>query len=68
MDNTIAALFHGRDNNFNLIRFIAAFAVMVDHSFALVAPAQAANAALDLGGLDVGRMASTSSSSSPAFS
>jgi peptidoglycan/LPS O-acetylase OafA/YrhL len=56
MGNTIAALFHGRDNNFNLIRFIAAFAVMVDHSFALVAPEQAANAALDLGSLELGRI------------
>jgi peptidoglycan/LPS O-acetylase OafA/YrhL len=56
MDNTIASLFHGRDNNFNLIRFIAAFVVMVDHSFALVAPAQVVNAALDLGSLELGRI------------
>lgn len=33
---TIADFAGGRDNNFNLLRFIAAFAVMVDHSFVLV--------------------------------
>ena len=27
----------GRDNNFNLLRFIAAFAVLIDHSFVLIA-------------------------------
>ena len=37
MAKTIATLLHGRDNNFNLIRFIAASAVLLDHSFALVA-------------------------------
>jgi len=56
MNNTVAALLHGRDNNFNLIRFIAAFVVMVDHSFALVAPEQAAKAALNLGALELGRI------------
>jgi peptidoglycan/LPS O-acetylase OafA/YrhL len=56
MGNTIATLLHGRDNNFNLIRFVAAFAVMVDHSFALVVPEQAANASLDLGALELGRV------------
>ena len=42
MANTIAALLQGRDNNFNLIRFLAASAVILDHSFALVAPERAA--------------------------
>lgn len=31
----LSNLTQGRDNNFNLIRIIAAFAVLVDHSFAL---------------------------------
>jgi peptidoglycan/LPS O-acetylase OafA/YrhL len=56
MSNRIDTLLHGRDNNFNLVRFIAAFVVMVDHSFALVAPAQAANTWLDLGALELGRV------------
>ena len=57
MANTIAALFQGRDNNFNLIRFLAASAVIVDHSFALVAPEQAAKAFFDVGSLEIGRLA-----------
>jgi hypothetical protein len=57
MANTIAALLHGRDNNFNLIRFIAASAVLLDHCFALVAPDQAANAFIDVEGLGIGRLA-----------
>jgi peptidoglycan/LPS O-acetylase OafA/YrhL len=57
MPSTIAALLHGRDNNFNLIRFLAASAVIVDHSFALVAPEQTARAAFDIGSLEVGRIA-----------
>lgn len=31
----VAIAAHGRDNNFNLIRLLAALAVMVSHSFAL---------------------------------
>ena len=38
MANTIAALLNGRDNNFHLIRFMAASAVILDHSVVLVAP------------------------------
>lgn len=33
----LADYLHGRDNNFNLLRFLAAFAVLIDHSYALVA-------------------------------
>ena len=57
MANTIAALFHGRDNNFNLIRFLAASTVLLDHSFALVAPERAASAVIDIGGLELARVA-----------
>ena len=57
MANTIAALLHGRDNNFNLIRFLAASAVILDHSFTLVAPDQAANAIVDVEALEIGRLA-----------
>lgn len=32
----LSLLANGRDNNFNLIRFVAAFAVLVTHSFTLV--------------------------------
>jgi peptidoglycan/LPS O-acetylase OafA/YrhL len=31
----LSALSHGRDNNFNLIRILAAFAVLITHGFAL---------------------------------
>ncbi len=57
MANTIAALLHGRDNNFNLIRFLAASAVILDHSFALVAPEREASALIDFAGLDLARVA-----------
>jgi peptidoglycan/LPS O-acetylase OafA/YrhL len=57
MANTIAALFHGRDNNFNLIRFLAATTVLLDHSFALVAPERVAGAVIDVGGLELARIA-----------
>jgi len=57
MANTIAALLHGRDNNFNLIRFLAASAVIVDHSFALVAHDQTADALIDVERLEIGRLA-----------
>jgi len=57
MANTIAALLHGRDNNFNLIRFLAASAVILDHSFALVAHDQAAGALIDVDRLEIGRLA-----------
>jgi len=33
MNSTVNELLRGRDNNFNLIRFLAAFAVIYDHSF-----------------------------------
>ena len=48
MANTIAGAFNGRDNNFNLIRFLAASAVLVDHSFALVPSELAAASPIDL--------------------
>lgn len=57
MANTIAALLHGRDNNFNLIRFFAASAVILDHSFALVAQDQTAGALIDVERLEIGRLA-----------
>jgi peptidoglycan/LPS O-acetylase OafA/YrhL len=57
MANTIAALLHGRDNNFNLIRFLAATAVVLDHSFVLVAPERAASAVIDVAGLELARVA-----------
>lgn len=57
MAKTIAALLHGRDNNFNLIRFLAASAVLLDHSFALVAPDIAAGAFIDFAKLEIGRLA-----------
>src|SRR3990172_7497167 len=57
MANTIETLLKGRDNNFNLIRFLAASAVVVDHSFALVAQDQAANAIIDVEALEIGRLA-----------
>src|SRR3990172_7620119 len=57
MANTIATALHGRDNNFNLIRFLAASAVLLDHSFALVAQDQTANAIIDVEALGLGRLA-----------
>jgi peptidoglycan/LPS O-acetylase OafA/YrhL len=57
MANTIAARLQGRDNNFNLIRFIAAFAVLVDHCFALVAPDNAGAAAIRFEAFEIGRYA-----------
>ena len=57
MANTIAALLHGRDNNFNLIRFLAASAVILDHSFALVAHDPTAGALIDVERLEIGRLA-----------
>jgi len=57
MANTIAALLHGRDNNFNLIRFLAASAVILDHSFVLVTPERAASAAINFAGFDLARVA-----------
>ena len=56
MANTIAALLHGRDNNFNLIRFIAASAVLLDHSFYLVARDIAAQSTIDFAELEIGRL------------
>ena len=57
MAKTIAALLHGRDNNFNLIRFTAASAVLLDHSFALVAQGHAAGDLIDMERLEIGRLA-----------
>jgi peptidoglycan/LPS O-acetylase OafA/YrhL len=57
MAKTIAALLHGRDNNFNLVRFLAASAVLLDHSFALVRPDIAATAFVDFAKLEIGRLA-----------
>jgi len=56
MANTVAALLHGRDNNFNLIRFIAASAVLLDHSFYLVARDIAARSSIDFAELEIGRL------------
>ena len=57
MSRILADLFHGRDNNFNLIRFLAASAVLVDHSFTLVADKEAASALVDMEALEIGRVA-----------
>jgi len=57
MANTIAALLHGRDNNFNLIRVLAASAVILDHSFALVAPERTVGALVDFESLELARVA-----------
>ena len=57
MAKTIATLLHGRDNNFNLIRFTAASAVLLDHSFALVAQGHAAGGLIDMERLEIGRLA-----------
>lgn len=57
MAKTIATSVQGRDNNFNLIRFIAASAVLLEHCFALVAPEQAADAAINWEMLEIGRFA-----------
>lgn len=57
MADTIAASLQGRDNNFNLIRFVAASAVLVDHSFTLVAPARTTGALIDVEALEIGRLA-----------
>jgi len=57
MANTIAALLHGRDNNFNLIRFVAAAAVLIAHCFDLVTPEIAATLPVNLEQLGVGRVA-----------
>jgi peptidoglycan/LPS O-acetylase OafA/YrhL len=57
MPKTIAGAFQGRDNNFNLIRFAAASAVLVDHCFWLVSPEQAAASPVDLRPLEIGRWA-----------
>jgi peptidoglycan/LPS O-acetylase OafA/YrhL len=35
MNNTLSIFVHGRDNNFNLIRFVAAYLVLVSHCFPL---------------------------------
>jgi peptidoglycan/LPS O-acetylase OafA/YrhL len=32
---TLSSLIHGRDNNFSLVRIIAAFAVLLSHSYTL---------------------------------
>jgi peptidoglycan/LPS O-acetylase OafA/YrhL len=57
MTTTIAGAFHGRDNNFNLIRFLAASAVLIDHCFALVPGEQAAAALVDPRPFEIGRLA-----------
>jgi peptidoglycan/LPS O-acetylase OafA/YrhL len=57
MAQTIAASLQGRENNFNLIRFVAASAVLLAHSFALVAPEQAAGALINFETLEIGRLA-----------
>ena len=55
MAHTIAASLQGRDNNFNLVRFIAASAVLADHSFTLVSPERSAGAPIDFEALEIGR-------------
>ena len=57
MAKTIAALLHGRDNNFNLIRFVAASAVLLDHSFALARPTWRPGAFIDFAKIEIGRLA-----------
>jgi peptidoglycan/LPS O-acetylase OafA/YrhL len=57
MANNVAALLDGRDNNFNLNRFLAASAVIVDHSFALVANKQTAASFIDFEAHGLGHLA-----------
>ena len=44
----------GRDNNFNFIRIIAAYAVLVSHSFAISAGSGSAEPVIDKLGLGMG--------------
>ncbi len=53
----LSDLAQGRDNNFNLIRIIAALAVLVDHSFALVIGRLDAMLFLDSTGLNISTLA-----------
>jgi peptidoglycan/LPS O-acetylase OafA/YrhL len=48
---------HGRDNNFNLIRIIAAFAVLVTHSFVLTSGSRDAQPLRDTLGITFGSIA-----------
>ncbi|MEG6509435.1 acyltransferase [Methyloligella sp. 2.7D] len=62
MTPTIAARFNGRDNNFNLIRFLAASAVLLDHCVALGAGGhprllQLGPLTFDFAAFPIGRMA-----------
>jgi peptidoglycan/LPS O-acetylase OafA/YrhL len=53
----LSALTHGRDNNFNLIRIVAAYAVLVIHSFPLAAGGGAAVPFRDVLGMTIGDIA-----------
>ncbi|WP_420550636.1 acyltransferase family protein [Litorivicinus lipolyticus] len=57
MNRSLADFCHGRDNNFNLIRLIAAFLVLLTHSFALVAGTGDAEPLKSTLGLTLGTMA-----------
>lgn len=48
---------HGRDNNFNLIRIAAAFAVLVSHSFPLALGPKAVEPLADILGMTLGTIA-----------
>ncbi len=54
---TLSQLAQSRDNNFNLIRFVAALTVLVDHSFALVAGTSKAEPFRESLGIALGIMA-----------
>jgi len=53
----LSAFTHGRDNNFNLIRIVAAYAVLVIHSFPLAVGNGAAVPFRDILGMTVGDIA-----------
>ncbi|MGE5772366.1 MAG: acyltransferase family protein [Hyphomicrobiales bacterium] len=53
----LSAFTHGRDNNFNLIRIVAAYAVLVIHSFPLAVGSGAAVPFRDILGMTIGDIA-----------
>lgn len=57
MGKKLAEYTHGRDNNFNLIRIAAAFAVLVSHSFPLALGPKAVEPLADILGMTLGTIA-----------
>lgn len=54
---TLSNLIHGRDNNFNLIRILAAFSVLITHCFTLTAGSAKAEPFRDTLGMSLGDIA-----------